>query len=239
MLLAALNRPTVGYSACAVPPGSIVLEEGYQNESQGGTSPSVGVTYPQGFERFGIGTGLEVDLIGPSDNRLRAGHTLATGYSDFGAGFKYELPQHGRFTFALDGLFTAATGNAGFTAGGPTQTVDVDVSYAASPALSFGTTLAGASSAGFTTAGTAARFGYLLPSVVVTEQIPKYFQFYAELVGQSTLAPGRGGHVFTDFGVQKLAGSYVELDLEYAQSFTPVGGARFHYFGIGSGIRVK
>jgi hypothetical protein len=226
-LLATLNRPTVGYSACAVPPGAIVLEEGYQNQSQAGASPNVTTSYPQGFERFGIGGGFEADVIGPNDNRSRSGSAVTTGYNDFGLGFKYELPQRGRFTYGLDGLFTAATGTAGFTAGRPTQIGNLDVSYAASPTIAFGTTIADSSA------------GYLLPSVVVSAQIPHDYQFYIELVAQTKLVPQGGGRIFTDFGVQKLVGQNVELDLEYADSFTPVDGSRFHYVGIGTGIRVK
>jgi len=153
-LLATLNRPTVGYSSCAVPPGSIVLEEGYQNQYQAGMSPSVTSAFPQGFERVGVAKGLELDITGPNVNRSRSGNTLARGYSDLGLGFKFELPQAGRFTYALDGLFSAATGTGGFGAGGPTSVVNVDIAYAASPAIGFGMTLAGASTAGMTSPGT-------------------------------------------------------------------------------------
>ncbi len=239
-LLATLNRPTVGYSACAVPRGAVVLEEGYQNQSQGGTSASVTTTYPQGFERVGIADRFELDLIGPNLNRVRdRSGAVTSGFSDLGLGFKYELPPGGRFTYGVDGLFTAATGSGGFGAGGPTQTLDVDVAYAASPAIGFGTTLAGASSAGFDASGRGARFGYFLPSFVVTAQIPNAYQFYAELVGQTKLAPGGGGHVFSDAGVQKLLGPDLEVDVEYGSSYTPIGGSRFQYIGTGFGLRVR
>ncbi|MBD5654678.1 MAG: hypothetical protein IAI50_05795 [Candidatus Eremiobacteraeota bacterium] len=216
-----------------------MLEEGYQNQSQAGASPGVTTTYPQGFERFGVAERLEVDVIGPNDNLVRAGRAFSSGFNDLGLGFKFELPQSGRFTYGIDGLFTAATGTAGFTAGGPTQTVNLDISYDASPAISFGTTLAGSSSAGFTAGGNAARFGYFLPSAVVTASLPHDVQLYAELVAQTKLTPDGGGRLFADFGVQKLLGPYVELDVEYADSFTPVAGSRFHYLGFGTGIRVK
>ena len=229
-----------------------MLEEGYQNQFQGGSSPSIATSFPQGFERFGVAGGFELDVIGPNYNRLRSGGGVATGYNDLGLGFKYELPQRGRFTYGIDGLFTAETGTGGFSNGGPTQTLDVDVAYALSPAMGIGTTIAGASSAGFFTftkpsnGGTSGavttsgeRFGYLLPSVVVTAQIPNAYQFYAEFVEQTKLGPQQGGRLFTDFGLQKLLGPYLELDAEYGIDFTPVLGSRFQYLGIGTGIRVK
>ena len=237
-LLATLNRPTVGFSACAVPPGSIVLENGYQNQSQGGSSPNVSTFIGQGFQRIGIAQHVELDIVGPNYNRSRTGSALATGYSDLGLGFKYQLPQNGRFTYGVDGLFTAATGSGGFSAGGPTQTVNLDIAYSASPAVGFATTLAGVSSS-ILTPGGGERFGYFFPSVVVTAQIPNYYQFYAELVGQTKLGPEQGGRIFTDFGVQKLLGPNLELDVEYGISFTPVGGSRFNYIGAGAGVRVK
>lgn len=248
-LLATLNRPTVGYSACAIPKGAIVLEEGYQNQAQSGPSTSVTATFPQGFQRVGVAQRLELDFIGPAYNRQRVGTTLSSGYNDFGLGFKYELPQSGKFTYAFDGLFQASTGTHGFGAGGPTSALDLDIAYAASPAIGIGTTLAGYVTSGMTpigtppqgiaTGGIASRYAYFLPSIVVTAQIPNYYQFYAEFVGQTKLAPNQSGRFFTDFGVQKLLGAYLEVDGEYGISFTPVGGSRFRYVGAGVGIRVK
>ncbi|MEO9262555.1 MAG: hypothetical protein ABI282_00530, partial [Candidatus Baltobacteraceae bacterium] len=169
----------------------------------------------------------------------RTANGLQTGSSDLGLGFKYELPQRGRFTYGVDGLFTAATGTGGYSSGAPTQTLDVDISYAASPAVGLGTTLTGADLSGYGAAGNRARYSAFIPSFVLTAQIPHAYQFYAELVGQSKLAPDQGGHVFTDFGLQKLLGPYLELDVEYGVSFTPVGGTKFNYLGIGTGIRLK
>ncbi len=240
-LLATLDRPTFGYSACAVPKGSIVLENGYQNQVQGGDSPSVTTTIGQGFQRVGIADRIELDLIAPTFNRSSSGGTLTSGYSDVGLGFKIELPQRGRFTYAVDGLYTAATGTGGFTTGGPSQTLNFDVAYALSPAVGIGSTLGFVSAAGNYTSLTShfERYGFALPSVVVTAQIPNAYQFFVEFVGQTKIGPAQGGRIFTDFGVQKLLSHYFELDAEYGTSFTPVGGARYHAIGFGAGIRVK
>ncbi|GAC1500449.1 MAG: hypothetical protein NVS1B2_25010 [Vulcanimicrobiaceae bacterium] len=242
-LLATLNRPTIGYSPCAVPKGSFVLENGYQNQTEGGPSASTVVSYPGGFQRFGVADRLELDLIGPSYNRTRTDDTLTHGYGDLGLGLKAQLPQRGRFTYGVDALVTAATGSGGYSNGGPTQALNLDVAFAASPAIGLGTTLAMSSSAGFRSiaGGDAAgeRFGFFQPSFVVTAQIPQYYQFYAEIVGTTKIGPGQGGRIVTDLGVQKLIGSSVEIDAEYGTSLTPVSGSRFHYVGFGAGVRVK
>ena len=235
-LLATLNRPTVGYSACAIPRGTVVLEEGYQINAQGGPAASVYAQYPQGFERVGVAKRFELDLIGPNVNRLSTAAGLSTGLSDMGAGFKYEFQPKTRFTYAVDGLYTAPTGAAAFTAGGPTETLNLDVAYALSPSVGLGTTLAAVSTGGARQDGTFGRFGAFDPSFVVTAQMPHEYQLYAELVGQSRIAPDLGGRWYTDFGVQKLVGRDFEIDVEEGVDFTPVLGSRFTYTGVGFGV---
>ena len=247
-LLATLDRPTFGFSACAVPKGSILLENGYQNQSQGGDSPGVATTIGQGFQRVGIADRVEVDLIAATFNRASSGGVLTKGFSDFGLGLKLELPQRGRFTYAVDGLFTAATGTGGFSTGGPSQTFNFDIAFAASPAIGVGSTLAFSSASGTYTTPTNSiaiapvsrfeRYGFVMPSIVVTAQIPNAYQFFAELAGQTKTGPAQGGRFVGDIGVQKLLGRNVGLDAEYGNSFTPINGSRFHYIGFGAGVRL-
>ena len=232
-LLATIDRPTIGFSVCAVPRGAVVLEEGFQESARGGFAPSVTSVYPEGFERIGVADRFEIDVIGPNFNRMRAGSTLTTGYSDLGLGFKLELPPRTRFTYAFDGLVTAATGTGGFGYGGPSETLNADVAYTLSPAMGVATTLAGSSSA-----SGAVRYGTFNPSVVVTAQTPSDAQVFAELGADTKNGPQAGGRAFTDFGVQKLLGHHLEIDVEYGLDLTPVAGARSHYVGTGLGLRV-
>jgi hypothetical protein len=241
-LLETIDRPTVGFSTCAVKKSTVVLEEGYENSSQGGSTASVTASFPNGFERVGVAERFELDLSGPNVNRMRSGTSVTNGLSDIGLGFKYELPPRGRFTYAFDGLFTAATGSGGFGNGGPAQTLDGDVSYTLSPAINIGTTLSASSTVGSTngSAGsvTTARYGTFDPSLVVTVQVPNEYQFFAEVAGMTKTAPQAGGRSSTDFGVQKLVGRNVELDLEYGIDFTPVNGSRRRSVGTGFGLLV-
>ncbi len=250
-LLATLNRPTVGYSVCAVPKGSVVLEEGYQLTSQRGPTPSVTVNDPQGFERLGVANRFEVDLIGPNFNRTRSDAGIASGYNDLGLGFKYEFDPKGKFTYAIDGLFTPPDGDRAFTAGGTTEQFNFDIGYALSPAVGIAATLGGVATYGMspsapnvspnTTANLATsgnpyeQFGYAIPSCVITVQTPPAIQFYLEWVAQTKTAPGAGGRTFLDGGVQKLLGRNVEIDAEYGYGLSP---GRYRYFGTGFGLRV-
>lgn len=194
-LLATLNRPTIGYSSCAVPAGSIVFEEGYQVQQQGsGATVSSGVQYPQSFTRIGIKKRFEVDIIGPYFNKLttpdgKGGTIRSHGYQDSGLGIKYELIPKGRYTIAVDGLYTPPNGSADYTAGGATQTANLNVAFAATPTLGIATTLAYSSTSGFKSDGKPSSFSVLMPSAVVTRQLPGFYQLYAEYVYVSKLAP--------------------------------------------------
>lgn len=235
-LLATLNRPTVGYSACAVAPGTLVLEEGYQNTQQGsGAAGSTLIQYPQSFIRYGVKQGFEIDLVGPYFNKL----ARTSGYSDGGVGFKYEFTPRGRFTIGIDGLYTGANGSPGFTSGGPTQTLNLDVAYSITPTFGVGTTLAYLSTSGFDAAGKKSRFNVFLPSFVLTTQLANKYQLYSEYVYASKLAPDMGGRAFFDFGVQKLLGKRFELDIEEGISTTPDPNLKFNYVGIGFGWQIR
>lgn len=115
-LLGALDRPTVGYSPCAVRQGEGVAEAGYQN--QAGNPPLA--TYPQAFLRYGLGPALEADIIPPSRN----------GATDTGFGVKWEAAHDARDALGFDFLYTA-----------PAATVNVDYSRSLSALFGFGTTV--------------------------------------------------------------------------------------------------
>lgn len=239
-LLATANRPTVGYSACAVKHGTVVIELGYQNQSNGTPAAgSIQSQVPQSFLRIGVAPNFELDVIGPNYIATRAygpgvaSGSTAYGVSDSGLGFKYELPPQGRWTFGVDGLVLPPNGSKSLTAGHTTYTANLDAAYSLSPAMGVGTTI-GISSTGAPETVTYAQYGATIPSLVVTAQIPHFYQFYAEYVYVSKIDALDGGRAFTDFGVQKLLGTRTEVDVEYGHAFTANPALKFDY--IGSGI---
>src|SRR5580692_1343756 len=176
-LLATANRPTVGYSTCAVKARTAVFELGYQNQVTGTSAAgSVQAQVPQNFLRIGVAPRFEVDVIGPNyeaTKRYAAGAptTLTNGVTDSGLGFKYELPPKGALTVAFDGLYTGPNGSTFLTAGNATLTGNLDASYSLSPATSIGTTVAVSSTGGYS-GPIHTRYGTTTPSVVMTTQIP-------------------------------------------------------------------
>lgn len=235
-LLATLNRPTIGYSACAVAAHTVVFEEGYQFQRGGGQTL---IQYPQSFVRYGIAPRLEVDLIGPEYNRaISSAGSPRDGLSDSGIGFKVELPPHGRWTLGLDGLYTTPNGSPQFTFGGTTLTANADVSYAVTPSVSLGTTQAFSAASGVEANGSAVRYGLWMPSVVLTKQLNGENQLYAEYVYQSATAPGAGGRAYVDYGLQHLIGPRLEVDAELGDAFSANPRLRFNYVGVGLGFQL-
>ncbi len=238
-LLATANRPTVGFSACAVAKGTAVFELGYQNQVNGTSrAGSVVTQVPQAFVRLGIAQRFEVDAIGPDAETIRTfapGHPSATvhGLADSGIGFKYELAPSGRWLVAFDGLYTPPNGAAGVTAGGATTQANLDASYALSPSTSVGTTVAMSSTGQNDALGVHAGYGVTTPSFVLTTQLPRFYQLYAEYVYSSKIAPAQGGRAFFDAGIQKLLGRRVEMDVEYGHAVTAIRAQKFDYVGSG------
>jgi hypothetical protein len=237
-LLATLNRPTIGFSTCAVAKGTTVIEAGYQNSTLTGAGAGNQVQYTQAFTRIGVFERLELDVLTPNFNRVSSGGTFTHGYNDSGLGFKYEFDPKTKFNYGIDGIVTVASGTNGFSGGAPGYTANLDVSYALSPAVAIGSTLAFQSLSGFTSAGTRSRYGNFSPSAVVSAQLPGFFQLYAEYVYTAKLAPDMGSRSTLDFGVQKLLGKRIEVDLEFGQSLGAVAGARLRYIGAGLGLQV-
>jgi hypothetical protein len=243
-LLATANRPTIGYSACAVKEHTAVFELGYQNQVNGtASSGSILSQVPQNFLRLGIIPRFEIDVIGPNYEATRtyaSGHpdTLTNGAADSGLGFKWELPPAGKWTVAFDGLYTGPNGSTFLTAGNATLTGNFDASYSLSPATSIATTVAISSTGGYAD-HIHGQYGTTTPSVVLTTQIPNYYQFYAEYVLVSKVALNRGDRAFTDFGIQKLLGTRTEVDVEYGHALTGIPALRFSYIGAGMVVQLR
>lgn len=237
-LLATLNRPSIGFSPCAIAKGTTVFEVGYQNNTNTGPGAGNSVQYTQDYTRFGVRDRFELDVIAPNYNRVSAAGVFTHGYNDAGLAFKYEFVPKTKFTWGVDGILTAATGSNGFSAGAPGYTGNLDVAYAASPAIGIGTTLALSSLSGFAANGNRSRYTSFMPSVVISDQFPNFYQLFVEYVYNSKIAPDLGSRTQYDISLQKLLTKRLEVDLEYGASLTPVNGAKFHYVGFGFGLQL-
>ncbi len=232
-LLAALNRPTIGFSACAVKAHESVWELGYNNV--GLSDGSRTAIYPQGFIRFGAGQKTEFDIIGPLYEVQRLGGNTQRGFLDMGIGAKYEFFQDESNVAAMDFLYSMPTGAPALTAGAPLATLNLDYGRSLSPVSGFATTIGVQSSYSQGLNGRSARFTSLLPSVAVTTQTNPRTQFYAEAYGQTRIRPDGGTLFGMDGGIQYLLAARLEVDAEIGWTVTDL--VRGHYFGVGLGLR--
>jgi hypothetical protein len=233
-MLATLNRPTIGFSACAVKPHESVWELGYNAVRQAdGTRSGV---YPQGFIRFGAAPGLELDAIGPNYITQNSGGMITAGFADSGAGAKYEFFHDGSNVIAFDFLYTVPSGAPAFTAGAPIATLNFDYGRSLSPNAGFATTIGVQSSFAATPNGASSRFASFVPSVAFTIQSNPRTQFYAEAFGQTKIRPDGGTLFGLDGGVQYLLAPNFEIDGEFGETVTDLVRAR--YFGAGIGLRL-
>lgn len=230
-LLATLNRPSIGFSACAVKPREFLAELGYQNSTlENGRATQ----YPQGFLRYGVTTNWEVDVIGPAYG-LAGGDVNRSGFFDSGLGAKYEIWHDANAAFATDLLYTLPTGAAGFTTGGATQTLNLDYSTSLSSIFSFATTVGGASTYAASLNGEEGRFFTLLPSAVITDQWNPRAQAFIEAFASTRTRPDGGSLFGQDIAFQYLLTAQFELDVEAGQTVDDTGYS--HYVGFGFGAR--
>ncbi|MFN2450007.1 MAG: transporter [Candidatus Baltobacteraceae bacterium] len=220
-VLAALDRPTVGFSPCALKPGETLLEAGYQHSSGSAPFAQLG----QGFLRFGVARNLEADAIGPSYVQQLA-PPRASGFADPGAGLKWEFAHGASSAGALDVLLTVPAGSRAFTSGAPTQTVNVDYS-ASFGKFGFASTLGVVHAAGYDA---------VLPSVVASNQYNARTQLYLEAFGQSRTGVQTGGLFGFDGGAQYLLTPQLEVDAEFGHTASQSAGAP--YVGFGFGVRL-
>jgi len=210
-LLAAIDRPTVGFSPCAVKPKDVLAEFGYANQTGSGDPVPF---YPQGLIRFGVAPNLEADLIAPS------------GHFDSGIGMKYEFSHTAAMAQAVDLLYTAPNGSPERTNGTAVETVNYDVG------VSFPQNWSGGITLGYQMGSTTA----LLPSAAVVKQFSPKLQVYVEGYGATRTRPGAGWRVGYDGGIQRLLSESVELDVEAGHTTTDLDHS--NYVGLGFGVRL-
>lgn len=217
-LLSTLNRPTIGFSPCAVKPHEVLAEGGYANQS--GSQPES--IYPQGFIRYGVARNVEFDIDAPS------------GKFDTGVGAKYEAWHNAVSAFGIDLIYGLPTGAPGFTNGAPTEVVNLDFSTSLSSKFGIATTVGVLNFRAQALDGTTQRTTTLLPSVVFTDAFNTRTQVYAEGFGSTHIRPDGGTLFGLDGGVQYLLTPRIEVDAEVGRLLN--GGLASHLIGFGVGL---
>lgn len=214
-MLPAIDRPTLGFSTCAVKRRDALVELGYGRVSGPGVSAN---QYGQGIVRLGVAQNVEADILGPA-LISQAAPVSASGYADSGLGVKWELQHDAANSAAVDFLYTVPNGGGAFSAGVPTQTFNFDYSRSLG---NFG--LAG--TLGFVHASTSS----FVPSLVFSNQFNANAQWFVEGFGTASQGQWQTGE---DAGVQFLLTPSIELDLEGSRTNVQGGPVNSAGFGFG------
>lgn len=239
-LLALIDRPTVGDSACVVPTGKVLLESGVTRYVPDGTS-GYSLGYPQIEWRFGLPANNELVLLPPNLNRVitplpGGGSQTISGGNASVVGLKHEFGYNSQWQWAGETLVTLPSGSPDFGSAATGYAVNGIVSDNLTPVFSLTLMLGVTHLAAPANIQSGAYFWSLNPDLVASWQTSERFQIYGEIYGQSHTAPGAGAGYNVDGGVQYLLRPNVELDAELGQRLSGSLGGWSHYFGVGLAV---
>lgn len=233
-LLAILDRPTVGDSACVVPDQHVVLELGAQRASN--RDGSHGFNLPEAEFRFGIPGNNELVLLPPNYITQSGGGPSRSGPSAAVLGIKHELGYSGKWLGAVESLVTLPTGSADFGSAGAGVAFNGIVNY--SPTSNTGLSMMlGVSSQTVSPSAGGGRYTSVNPDFVATWSPIDKWQLYAEAYGQSSTGPGQGMGWNADGGVQYLLTPDVEIDAEIGVRLAGNLVGFRNYVGVGLGLK--
>lgn len=232
-LLAILDRPTVGDSACVVPEKQAVLELGGQwSKFRDG---SRGFNLPEAEIRFGIPGNNELVLLPPNYAWQSGGGMVTSGESATVLGLKHELGFTGKWLGAVESLVTVPSGSAAFGSGGGAAFNGI-VNYSPTDSTSLAMMFGVATQTLPSLAG-GGRYTSLNPDFVGTWAPTEGLQLYGEVYGQSSTGPGQGTGWNADGGVQYLLTPSVEVDVEAGLRLAGNLGGFTRYVGVGLGLK--
>jgi hypothetical protein len=233
-LLAILDRPTVGDSACVVPDKNVVLELGAQHATN--RDGSHGFNLPEAEIRVGIPGDNELVLLPPNYTWQSGAGPARSGPGAAVVGIKHELGYTANWLGAVESLVTLPTGNADFGSAGTGVAFNGIVSY--SPTSNTGLSMMlGVSSQTLSPNAGGGRYASVNPDFVATWAPADKWQIYAEAYGQSSTGPNQGMGWNADGGVQYLLTPDVEIDTEIGFRLSGNLGGFRNYVGIGVGLK--
>lgn len=226
-LLAELDRPTVGDSACTVKSGRAIVEFGYADAHTGGEETQNG---PQAELRFGLPDHNEFVLLPPNATFTDGGTPANTQYSATVMGLKHEWGYTRRLIYTGEILLTTPTS---------TTTPASGTGWGAAANGIVGLSLTHAVAVGLMLGVTSLydqenrRYTSLNPDFTATWLLDPRWQLYGEIYGQSHVAYGAGSGWDCDGGVQYLVSRRIEVDAEVGQRLSGALGGYRNYWGVG------
>lgn len=241
-LLAILDRPTIGDSACVVKPGVALLEMGYTYQKTTGPNANTLTTVPQAEFRLGLIKNLELIALLPNymlqkNTPANAPHTTVSGYSDLGIGVKYEFGYTKHWLFTADAIINYPSGSDNFSKQGMGITVNSITAYSITSQLGLSLQLGISSQTAPIETGAVIRYTSFNPDLTFTYQFNDKSQIFVELNDTTNAGPGEGNQSFIYGGFQYLITPKFEVDIEVGHRLNPEANSSVNSIGFGVGIQ--
>jgi hypothetical protein len=230
-LLALVNRPTIGDSACAVPEHKFLVEAGALYSSL--NPQGYGYNLPQAVFRAGLPESNELVILIP--NYFNQTVTPYSGMSASVVGIKHEVGHTSRMVGSAEALFTLPVGSYAFGSNGLGVAVNGIVNYNITDILGV-TFMFGVSTQTLPTGDGGGRFTSFNPDLVLSYAPIESTSLYVEVYGQSKVAPSAGSGFNGDAGILYLVRNNVSVDVEFGQRLTGTLGGFHQYVGAGFAV---
>lgn len=229
-LLALVDRPSYGDSACVVPQHNSLLESGYQYQSLlgGGNLQNVAET----VYRYGLADQFEIVMTFPA--YIHQNITPKAGFTAGSVGVKHQLSANQKWVTTIEGLLTLPSGSSSFGSKEPGGAVNGIISYDITPAIGI-TGMFGISSQSEPAYSGGQSYTSFNPYLVLSWTKDRAV-FFIEVYGQSSTGPQQGSGFNMDGGVLYLVKKNITVDLEVGQRLS---GSLFDFNQyIGTGVAI-
>lgn len=231
-LLNLSNRPTVADSPCVVPFKNALLELGYQYQKLSQNAGDEN-NFPEAEFRIGIPANNEISVEFP--NYIYHSKAPHSGFTSATFKFKHEIGYNDHWIGAAEALFTPPIGSNAFGNEALGAALNGIVNYTFNSQFSISLML-GVSTQTQSQREGGERFTSINPDFVFIYAPYQKINFYAEVYGQSKVAPREGSGFNADAGIVYLLVPRWSVDLEFGQRISGHLGGFDHYVGMGTSV---
>jgi hypothetical protein len=230
-LLALIDRPTIGDSACVVPNRQAIVELGYQYQTL--THQGIQQNLPEAELRFGLPLNNELAIILPND--IYQSKAPRIGATATFIGIKHQLAYRSNWVTSIEGFVVLPNGSTAFGNDKTSGYFNAIFSYNLSTQFNI-TSMLGVSTETQTHQVGGQRFNSINPDLVLSWTPRGWIVLYVEVYGQSQTGPHESSGFNMDTGINYLLTPHFSMDLEVGQRLSGNLDGFNHYIGAGMGI---
>lgn len=230
-LLALIDRPTVGDSACVVPFGQAILELGLQYQSLNPVGNQS--NFPEAELRIGLPANSEFVIVMPNYNTQTVEPDAGFGASVVGV--KHRVGLCSKVVTSVEGLFTLPSGSDAFGSQGLGVTFNGIIAYNFTEKLNM-TFMFGASNLTQSVDQGGDRYISFNPDLVISWAPVDSISCYVEVYGQSKTSTFEREGCNFDGGIVYLVSKNLSVDVEFGNRLSGNLGGFNHYVGAGLAV---